>query len=263
MSIEKTIRSQARYSLKENWIPAISGFFLLATVFFLLVTFVVCAGDIFNIWTEDGLLKKNCENTLMIIVCLAVLLGVFLSPFKNGFYKLCYDIADNKKADFASMFYFFKGNKCLTTLQFNLLIAVRIILYLIIGLIPYYLLSIATYLFSIQLMPTVEANETVSVLKTIFIILAVVFAVTESVKLFLAEFLFIENDGDSSEVFRCAKAISKVHGKSLRKQFLSFVFWIALCFFVFPLIYVLPYFSTTYANSSKWLIRLYKEGKIQ
>ena len=40
------------------------------------------------------------------------------------------------------------------------------------------------------------------------------------------------------------------------KLFIGFIGWAALCFFVVPAFYVVPYFLTTSAMSAKWLFEL-------
>ncbi len=262
MNVEKKIRSQAKEALDGNWLAVISGFFVLCGAVIIAYVFTLAAGSLFNIWTEDGLLRRGCDITLTVIVCVSVLIFLLLSPFKNGFYKICYEIARGRKADFGDVFYFFKRNKYLNTLQFNLITTVKIILNILIGLIPYFIFSLVTYLFSIELMPTVEANEVVFYAKTAIASLGLVFSVINCAKLFLTDFLYIENDGDMDGVFKASRAILKVHKNSLKKLFLSFTFWLALCFFVVPGIYVVPYMTASFAQSSKWLIILYKEGKL-
>lgn len=262
MNIEKQIRSQAKEALNGNWTAVISGFFVICGALVTAYVFTLAAGSLFNIWTEDGLLKRGCDGILTSIVCISVLIVILLSPFKNGFLKICYETTNGRKADFSDIFYFFKGNKYLNTLQFNLLIAVRIILNILIGLIPYFIFSLITYLFSIELMPTVTANEVVFIIKIVLISIGIAFAIINSSKYYLTDFLYIDNDGDTTDVFKASKAILKVHKKSLRKLFLSFVFWLALCFFIIPSLYVVPYMTTSFAQSSKWLIILYKEGKL-
>jgi hypothetical protein len=41
---------------------------------------------------------------------------------------------------------------------------------------------------------------------------------------------------------------------------LSFAGWFALCFFVVPALYVLPYFAVAAANSARWLFEMERSG---
>lgn len=261
MNIEKNIRAQARNALSGGWVTVIAAFFLLSMLIYLSNCVIMSFSNFTNIFTDDGKIKSGADVTFTIISCSAVLILVLLSPFKNGFYKICYQLSNGEKADFGEMFYFFKGNKYFTTLQFNLILALRIIVNLLIGLIPYFLLNLTVYLFSLQLLTTVAANEIIEIIRVILVVLAIVFAVFRSSALYITEFLFIEYDGEcSSRLFKMSRAITKRHGKDLRRLFVSFLPWIALCFFALPAIYVFPYITTAFATSSKWLIKLYKEG---
>lgn len=72
-------------------------------------------------------------------------------------------------------------------------------------------------------------------------------------------FLFI--DDSNSNVFCCfgkgVKMFVKNFGNTMKLYF-GFAGWIALCFFVVPAFYVLPYISTSFATSAKWLISIEK-----
>lgn len=262
MNTEKKIRLQTKDYLKGNWVTAASGFFVLAASLFLVFAFEESFEYLFNIWTEDGALKSGSETVFTVIACVSVLAAILLSPFKNGFFKMCYNIVNDKEADLQDVFYFFKRNKYLTTLQFNLIMIIRIAFNFFIGLIPCIILNVLTFSFSVQLLPTVEANEIVFYINIVLIVLGVIYGIISSVKFFITEFLFIENDAEMSGVFSVSGKIIKSYRKSILKLFLGFLPWIALCFFVVPSIYVVPYLTSTFADSSKWLIKLYKEGKV-
>lgn len=262
MNVEKTIKAQSREAMNGKWTSLVAGFLLLAAMVFLVVTGVDLACTVFGIRTEDGALKPNTENVLTIIVCVGVLAFMLLSPIKNGFLKICYDIASGKDGELKDAFYFFQRNKYLSALQLNLLLTVRFIVNTLIGLIPFFILWAVTYFFSVQILTTVTANEIVFYIQLVLFIAGIIFGIIRSAKLYIAEFLFIENDGETENTLPVSKTILKKHGKDAFRLFISFIPWIALCFFVLPAIYVIPYMSTSFATSSKWLIRLYKDGKI-
>lgn len=263
METEKKIRTQAKNALNGNWTAAAAGLFLifaLSLLLFLLYYFAVNIINIFNGNTYDGVY----EASIVILICLLVLSGFALSPVLNGFFKICYNIANKKEADFSDAFYFFKRNKYFTTVQFNLIIAFKIILNFIVGLIPYFAVTLITGIFSLQLLNTVIANEVFFSVQAFLFALGATFAVIRSLRLFITNFLYIENDRiDFQEIFSISRKINKIHSKDLTLLFFTFLAWIASCFFVLPAIYVIPYFTTAFANSSKWLIQLYKEGKIE
>lgn len=262
MNVEKIIKAQSREAMNGKWISLVAGFLLLSAMICLVVTGVDLAVSVFGIRNENGMLKPNTENIFTVIVCTGVLVFMLLTPAKNGFLKICYNIASGKEGELKDAFYFFKRNKFLSALQFNLLLTVRFIVNILIGLIPFFILWAVTYFFSLQLLTTVTANEIAYYIQLVFFITGIVFGIIRSAKLYIADFLFIENDGETENTISASKAILKKHGKDAFRLFISFIPWIALCFFVLPAIYVIPYMSTSFATSSKWLIRLYKDGKI-
>lgn len=261
MKIEKQIRFQAKDALKNKWVSPISGLFVIIAAITLLVNLVYSAGFLTNIFNEEGNLKNGFDIAFTTIVCTAVLIAVLISPLLNGFMKICYSLSKEEDTGFGDVFYFFLGNKYFQTLQFNLIISVRIIFNILIGLIPFFILNSITYFFSIQLLTTVAANDIFGYVSTALFILGIIIGVLLSIKLIISEFVFIENDGENlSDVFKTSRAVLKKHKTDLNNLFYSFIPWIALCFFVLPSLYVIPYFTTSFATTSKWLIKLQKEG---
>lgn len=262
MSKEKTIKAQASSALSGNWVTAVAGLFFVFALGLIIYLCTQLAETIFGIWTEDGMLKEGGDTVFTVIISAAVLGYVLISPVKNGFFKLCYNLSKGARADFGDLLYFFKRNNYIDTVEFNLLIAIRIIINILLALIPYFLIKAATIIFSVQLLTTVTANEIFSVINIILFILGIIIGLFLSVRLLTAEFAYIEFGNDFKTVFTASRAIVKSYKKDLNGLFYSFIAWISLCFFVLPAIYVIPYFTTSFANSSKWLLKMYKEGKI-
>lgn len=262
MSIEKTIKSQSRNSLADNWIPAAAGFLILFAAGIIAYLTTEILGYFGNIWTEDGLLKSGAEIPFTVSICCGVLAAVLISPLKNGFNKLCYNISVTGKADVQDLFYFFFRNKYIVTLEYNLITALKVILRILLGLIPYFIVKAMTLLFSIELLTTVTANDIFAAVEIILFILGIIAGLILSIPLLLSEFAYVEFDGDLGKTFSASRAIIKEYRKSYFTLFFSFTPWILLCYLVLPAFYVFPYIVTSFANSSKWLLKLYKEGKI-
>ncbi len=262
MNIIEQLKSQSRNALKDNRVAATAGVLLFAAaISFVYIVFLIMgtAGDI---WDENGALKAGNDIFITVMMCICVLTAVAVSPFKNGFMRLCYNIAKGNKGDVSDMFYFFKRNKYLNTIEFNLIIALKVLFRLILGLIPYFAVKAMTYFFSVQLLTTVTANDIFEVVSAVLFVLGCIAGLILSVKLFADEFAYIEYEDDLDSVFKVSKIIKKKYSKSYFALFFSFAPWILLSLLVIPAIYVLPYLTTSFANSSKWLILLYKEGKI-
>ncbi len=260
MKTERIIRSQARDALKGNWIVAVSGLFLLLAVIFLIEIFYEALINLTGILSGETI-KKGSELTLVIVLCAVFLITFALSPFKNGYYRLCYNIAQGRSDGLRDAFYFFSGIKIyFKTLQFNIIIMLKKVLYALISFIPYFLcLLFELVLFTNFIKPTTSTNALFDTLEFVLVIIGSVSTVIISVRLVIPEFVFVDNF--EANAFSIAKSISSKHLDDYYKLVFSFGFWILSCFFVLPGLYVIPYLTTSLGTSSKWLINKYKEGK--
>ena len=97
----------------------------------------------------------------------------------------------------------------------------------------------------------------------ILLITSIITLLVDFAVLSVAQFLYIDNPNwEMKSYFKSAKIINKYHYYDNFKLCLSFLPWIASCYFVLPMFYVVPYFTESLATSAKWLIKLYKDGKI-
>ncbi len=71
----------------------------------------------------------------------------------------------------------------------------------------------------------------------------------------LMRYALDENIGAGACVFGTLGFSLRRFGK-LFKLALSFAGWFALCFFVVPVLYVLPYFAVAAVNSARWLLQM-------
>lgn len=264
MSTEKIIRSQAKKSLRGKWVTAICGLFTVFAFILLVFVFYFSLCEIFNIFNSDGYVSQSKRIPLVVIILITFLLGFALSPVKNGYFRLCCKIAENREAEFRDVFYFIFGIKeYLRALSFNICILARMALFFIIGFIPFFILNMLNGMF-VDLFATVTANKVLYVLSELLIIAGVTYGLVQSLTLFISEFMFAQGEhGDTHSIFRTERAIRKKHHSDLIILTGTFLLWLLLCFFVLPAIYVLPYFTVSMATSSKWLIKLYKDGKMQ
>lgn len=260
MSTEKIIRSQAKKSLNGNWTAAVSGLFVLLAETFLAAVFYSMLAGLTGIFNDEKL-KSGAEPILLIILVITFLFCFALSPFENGFYRLCYNIASDRSDGLRDMFYFFSGTKqYFKALQFNLIINLKKLLYAIIGFAPYILFSMfKSLLFTFGTTPNASLTQTFGVIETVLITVCTVAALIICIRLIIPEFVFVDNF--EANVFDIAKAISKKHLKEYYKLIATFIIWILSCMFVLPGLYVIPYLTTSLGTTSKWLINMYKEGK--
>ena len=260
MSKEKIIRSQAKESLKGNWTASVAGVFVLLSVILILEAFYELLCLSIGVFSNESL-KSGYEIIYIIILCSVILFTFAVTPFKNGYFKLCYNIACKRSDGLRDMFYFFSGTRqYFKALRFNIIIALKKVLYAFISFVPYTL-----YLVTKNAIPGLNLNSGVSssgapdIIEIILFSIGTAFTVLISIRLFITEFIFVDNF--EANVFVIAKIITKRHLGDYYRLVFSFFLWILSCFFVLPGLYVIPYFMTSLGTSSKWLINLYKEGK--
>jgi len=254
MRTEKIIRSQAKESLKGNWTSAVAGFFLLFAAFLIVQALFELLLSVTGVLSGEEV-NKGSETKVLIISIVTFFLAFALTPFKNGFIRLCYNIALGRSDGLRDVFYFFSRiNLYVKALQFNIMMALRFVLYFFVALIPYILCLITDIIFF-----TTSENIAMTIIANVLLYLGIIAASFYSVRLFAYDFAFVDNC--EANPYRTANVILKNHSGDYYKLAFSFIFWILSCFFVLPALYVIPYFTTSLGTTSKWLINLYKEGK--
>lgn len=259
MNKEKLIKNQALTALKGSWLVLIAMALMISAV----IIAISGLGSIAQIITKSvnvstGLAKSGREFVFGLINGISFAVMFFFSPLINGFFKSAYTVAHNEIPSFWELFAFFKS----PALYFK-----TILLNLILVLI----MSAAVFAFSFGYLITIITdslrtdNEAAITLLTAVLNIffgSVSVLLVSFVYLFFvnyAMFLFVDNP--NTNVFCCfgrgIKMFVKNFGNTMRLYF-SFIGWIALCFFVVPAFYVLPYISTSFATSAKWLISIEK-----
>ena len=259
MKTVQTLKKQAKASLNGKWATAVAGLLAVFAFALFVYLFYVAFGLV------SGAIVASVEeiNAVVVIKLLALffvtfLLAFALLPITNGFFRLCYNIANGREADFADVFYFFKGTKqYFKALQFNIFTCAKLF--------AVYLIFFSAY--NICRIPAIEANFENTPLfiiqRSVFFAIGFAWFLLFSIRIIFSEFIFVDNvNARISDIFRATKVILKHHNLDILLLNYSFIPWIALCFFVIPALYVIPYMLTTIATSSKWLLKLYKDGKI-
>lgn len=259
MNKEKLIKNQALTALKGSWLVLIAMALMISAV----IIAISGMGSIAQIITKSvdvstGLAKSGREFIFSLINGLTFAVMFFFSPLINGFFKSAYIVAHNEIPSFWELFAFFKS----PALYFK-----TILLNLILVLI----MAAAVFAFGFGYLITIITdslrtdNEAVITLLTAVLNIffgSVSVLLISFVYLFFvnyAMFLFVDNP--NTNVLYCfgrgIRMFVKNFGNTMRLYF-SFIGWIALCFFVVPSFYVLPYISTSFATSAKWLISIEK-----
>lgn len=255
MKTETIIKKQAKDALKGNWPTLIAAVLFICTIFVLLENIV----NLFDVGlkivsVDSGQVIKGKEPLYVCINGFALLMFVFVCPLINGVIKIFYDVSKGLKADISSLFFYFSNAKLYFTtvlLDLILLIVYSVLSY---GLDVY---AYASLLTRSSLSSGFEFSVTNALLFAALI-------VSVAVKI-LAYFLFVHfslfayaDDCSKSIGFYTYKlfGFSTAHFGASIKLLFGFIGWGALCFFVVPAFYVLPYMAESFAMSSKWLFAL-------
>lgn len=259
MNKEKLIKNQALTALKGSWLVLIAMALMISAV----IIAISGMGSIAQIITKSvdvstGLAKSGREFIFSLINGLTFAVMFFFSPLINGFFKSAYTVAHNEIPSFWELFAFFKSPALYFKAVLLNLILVLIMAAAVFAFCFGYLITIITDSLRTD-------NEAVITLLTAVLNIffgSVSVLLISFVYLFFvnyAMFLFVDNP--NTNVFYCfgrgIRMFVKNFGNTMRLYF-SFIGWIALCFFVVPSFYVLPYISTSFATSAKWLISIEK-----
>ena len=259
MNTEKIIKQQARDALHGNMSKLIfaAGF---AALTMLTLEYLEYLAALFT-----GVADKEFDSVLdpMFIPYLAVSLlftaaVLFASPLINGFLRMAAFTALEKDCDSTQVFRYFRDAR----LYFKTVL-INLALYLMVS-VPASLLDVGRYLrlafpdlfdagagFTAERLLTVLTGLVSGLIGVLCYLLfahypLMRYALDDSIS--AADCVFLKT-GFSFRHF----------GQALRLA-LSFAGWFALCFFVVPALYVLPYFAVASANSTRWLLEAQRNG---
>lgn len=257
MSSEKRIRIEAKsYLANSNWPPAIGVcvVVLFAPIISMLISGLI--SSVINLAISQSLIQDNerlQSNGNYIISCLFFLSLVIMSPIYLGVKRYFYTVAHNEsKSAYEVFHYFTTAERYCQALIFNLSLLLRSFLWFILCISPSILL--------ISLFPVnTEEPMLISVI-AISLLLPAGFVISLIVctRYFLAPYIFLFNNDAKKALSYSAKGMKKLN-LSVWVLYLTFVPWFLLCFFVLPLMYVLPYFETSCAVSAKWILNMRTE----
>lgn len=258
MTTERKIKRQAKALLAQNnWTTCIGALSILL-LFFLFITTISGTLLFLSGAVNTSTLEIKESKTGIALCCslLTFILYYLCSPAITGFLRLCYGVACGKAGDINDIFYYFRGKTIfLRTLRLNFLLFLLFAAILFICFLP---LNIYTGFSSyLQTMSFSGIFMFIS-----FVLWAGGFAaaLTLCLKFAFVPFLFTEDETKKSfSYIQQSFAVSKKYSASLLRLFFSFIPWLLLCILIFPIMYVIPYMSTAFANSVKWILMLEKE----
>lgn len=254
MSTEKTIKLQAKSLLKGNWSTIISATIFLCVIPITIFTLSDFICVLCGVYDKNGEISQNMSIVYGLITSFAYVILLFCSPIANGLIKICCNTAFGRNAQMSDLFFYFKSiSNYFITLIFNTIILAFAIT-LSYGLDVYHFIALLTDC-------TLEGAINFSIQQ---ILLLAALIITVIIKLFIY-FIFVHypliaySTFENMPITKCVFSMyifSLRHLKQTIKLAFGFIGWAALCFFVVPAFYVLPYAMTSACVSAKWLFKL-------
>lgn len=184
----------------------------------------------------------------------AVLFG---SPLLNGCLRMAANTAVKKSCEIRDMTFFFCGaRRYFKTLLFNLLVWLLLCSSSALLNVSGYLSWLLPDLFNAEISLRLEGVLTVFAGVLTAVIRVLLYFLFAHYPLFAYA---LDDSLPPVSAFTMIGFSLKNYWKALRLAF-SFIGWFALCFFVVPALYVLPYFAVASAASVRWLRELNSNG---
>lgn len=245
MSKEKIIKKQAREALKGNLSVLIAGGIAICAAYILLETIMDLIAVMLGI-VDVGTNKITDGNEIYYFMINSAMLipAALISPIINGFFKAAANTAIHKRCEAKDLFYFFAN----PLLYFKTLV-INMALFMI------WLVISAP--FEAYKYMGLEEGSVLAILATVMVILWKVIIYLFFVHYPLAAYAIDDSKGIGKYIFGYIGFSFRNSGALLMLLFSMFG-WIALCFFVLPMLYVVPYLAVAAMNSARWLFELEK-----
>lgn len=284
MYAEYMVKQEARNNLaKNNWSKAVA-----ITIFYLtLITsttllsqliqetlkidlngkFTSFFSEFTDISINQGVLInsfKNAGTTNIIIyysflLLILLLTFVVLLPLSLGFLRFYFSVSKGELPSVSEIFYYFiEKKRFLRALSFGINAALRVIFWTLICILPgIIMITVSTTSFVTNTVSG-DSNKYFIIFEIIAMILLVVgyiFLTVIALRYFLSSYLLISREEMSvKDCFKVSFKGMVGHRISVLKLYITFLPWILSCFFVLPILYVIPYFQTAKFICAKWLL---------
>lgn len=261
MSIEKEIKRQARASLRGNMSKLIAGAGLTMLVLLLLeyteYLFFYATG-VMN-W-ETGAVADTDIPAFYIVTGIFLAAALLASPVLNGFLRMAVQTSVKKECRSLDVFYYFTDSaRFVKTVFINLLLLFLVGAASAVLNISGWLQLVSPEWFDAAPGLTPERILTVFTGMITWLLRVLVFMLLAHYP--LLSYAFDETQSVKHCVFDTLQFSFRHFWQLLRLAF-SFTGWFALCFFVVPALYVLPYYTVAAADSARWLFRMENGGEV-
>ena len=250
MKTEKILKKQSLALLsKNNWGNAIGGFFvsLLPTVLLMLIDEAI--SDAIKLFININTANIYYQGTVSLISLILIIVWLFTTPIFTGYLRMCYKISKDQDYSLKDIFYYFNKEKYNKCLSLNLSIMIRILFHFIV-------FSIPALIFSVFF--AITSNVMFLAFAIIFTLISIIATIIICIKYTIVPCVYFEDESISNnEIIKLGLSFISDKLSDCRKLLISFIPYYLLCFFVVPLVFVIPYITVTFMNNGKWITSMY------
>ena len=262
MSPNQQLKREAKFQLRGHWPQAltVTAVYLTATLFFAVLQegLLVLTGVI-PLKAALGEIQiaqlPHPPLTFIINSVVTVFRLVLLAPLVLGIVKWFFRRAQGEEISVSVLFeYYSSGEQFVRALAFLAHGLVRVLAWGCVSFLPGGL-CLAAAAYQRRSFAHYEAAGVLEPLGLVLLGLGFLLFIPMMLRLFLAPFLFVEDSSLSAGMcFRLSAQKMRFFRGHLFSLICSFLGWLVLCLFSFPLLYVFPYFAAALSNSAKWIL---------
>ena len=241
MKREKLIKQQARAALKGNLSSLVAAMGMIAlcvTTLVMLFYLLVIALRLIDVESDE--LKTGMELPFACVYIFCCMLGVTAVPMVNGFMRMAADAAAKGSCEVAELFYYYRS-----PLRFFKSVVVDM------GLLVLFAVLTAPAEIAVKLLA--DSGDFLVIASTVVSVIWKILIFIFFIRYPLAAFALDDRRGIFRYLF-CYIGFSFRRSGALIRLLFSMLGWIALCFFVVPAVYSIPYLEVALMNSARWLL---------
>ena len=254
MNTEKTVRKQAKAALEGNWSIVISQIMVTLLAFLtglFAFSLAMSASGMYGV--ENPSQSQRILMTVFGLVLFAFV--VVILPLVNGVYRTVCNAVRGRECSPLNVFYYYKKPKLF--FKSVILDVISVGLFFIIS----GLLNVFNYLSAVS-DKIIDNSPSLTAVVAVLLVLAFIVSTAVVVVCYIIFVHYTFLAYGFNEHLPLGVYLPRIMAFSIKnfiptiKLFIGFISWAALCFFVVPAFYVVPYFLTTSAMSAKWLFEL-------
>lgn len=255
------IKKQSHQALKNNWFCAAKIILTFILIFILPYAFEVLLLLLlgrFGIINLSGAAFTSPNPIMLAVTLIRIIVTIIIAtPLYFGILLWYWELAKGNRHEFYECFGFFTNRKLFfRVIWLKLSVGIRVVASYLIALIP---ISISMFLFEMIRAHTSKSDIFLLLLicSTVLSIVTIISISIFCMRYLLVDFIYIANpDMPIREIIRQSKSTMSGRKANSLCFILSFSFWFLMCIFILPIIYVLPYFTTSLSSYTR---KLYTE----